>query len=98
MVALGALKYSPEFTDFLNTNEELTPGAKNEMEIRANSIWVVELIKREMLRLVALQGIQREGADPINSIVIDFYLWTYAKQFSDKMKHVPIHKIRTIFY
>jgi len=36
--------------------------------------------------------------DPINAIVIDFYLWTYAKAHAQDMKHIPIHKTRTIFY
>jgi hypothetical protein len=35
---------------------------------------------------------------PINSIVIDFYLWDTAKRDSEKMSHIPIHKIRSIFY
>lgn len=39
-----------------------------------------------------------EITDPVNAIVIDFYLWTYAKAQSHAMKHIPIHKTRTIFY
>lgn len=39
-----------------------------------------------------------ETTDPVNAIVIDFYLWTYAKDQSEAMKHIPIHKPKTIFY
>jgi hypothetical protein len=38
--------------------------------------------------------------EPLNAIAIDFFLWNYAKQQADnpRMKSLPIHKIRTIFY
>lgn len=35
---------------------------------------------------------------PLNAIVIDFYLWTYAKANSEQMKHIPIHKTKSVFY
>jgi len=93
---LGAIKYSESLTKFLESNVELTPGDRRELEIRAASIWSVELIKREMLKLA--ENLNESNKDPINSIVIDFYLWTYAKQFGKEMKNIPIHKIRTIYY
>lgn len=34
----------------------------------------------------------------VNSVMIDFYLWDYAKANSAKMDHLPIHHTRSIFY
>jgi hypothetical protein len=39
-----------------------------------------------------------EGGAPLNAIVIDFYLWTFAKEHGHAMKHIPIHKTRSVFY
>ena len=36
--------------------------------------------------------------DQINSIVIDYFLWDYAKDHSAEMEHIPIHRTRCIFY
>ena len=35
---------------------------------------------------------------PVNSVLIDFYLWDQAKQKNEELKHIPIHKTKTIFY
>mmetsp|Transcript_44738 Transcript_44738/g.112774 ORF Transcript_44738/g.112774 Transcript_44738/m.112774 type:complete len:105 (+) Transcript_44738:210-524(+) len=35
---------------------------------------------------------------PLNSIVLDFYLWDYAKLHSAEMASFPIHRTRSIYY
>lgn len=72
-----------------------TPGELMELEIRAGSIKAVEVIKKEMKKLFSENDLDRS---PINSILIDFYLWDYAKAHHEEMKDIPIHKIRTIYY
>ncbi|KAJ2823280.1 hypothetical protein GGI24_003717, partial [Coemansia furcata] len=47
----------------------LPPGHAWEIEIRGNSIWAVECIKRCI----------EESGTPVNAILIDFYLWDYSK-------------------
>lgn len=99
----GAIKYSDRLLDLLKTNPFLAPGSREECEIRAASIWSVELVRRRLMELHNDQALQ-VGEDeatkpaPINAIVIDFYLWDYAKAFSAKMDHIPIHKTMTHFY
>ncbi|KAJ2489970.1 hypothetical protein IWW37_003518 [Coemansia sp. RSA 2050] len=59
-----------------------------EIEIRGNSIWAVECIKRCM----------EESGVRVNAILIDFYLWDYSKEHPEEMKEIPIHLTRSINY
>ena len=34
----------------------------------------------------------------VNSILIDQYLWCYRREHAEKMKTIPYHKVRSIFY
>jgi hypothetical protein len=90
----GAIEYSSELLTRLREDPYLPAKDPQEIEIRGNSIWSVELVKQKMIE--KMKG--TEITDPVNAIVIDFYLWTYAKAQSHAMQHIPIHKTRTIFY
>lgn len=79
------LKYSDELLDLLNKNPHLEVGSEVECEIRGNSIAAVEKLKNYL-------------SSNANAVLIDFCLWDYAKQYEDKMKHIPIHKTLGIFY
>lgn len=75
--------------------ELLSPGDRREVEIRGCSIWSVELIKERLCKLVQ----ERDGQTcAINSAIIDFYLWPYAKQRHNEMAHIPIHHTRSVYY
>lgn len=40
-----------------------------------------------------------EGEEqPLNGVVIDFFLWGYAKKHSTEMRYIPIHRVRSIYY
>ncbi|XP_011670677.2 queuosine salvage protein [Strongylocentrotus purpuratus] len=93
----GVLSYSDALKKRLEDETKLfTPGERLEVEIRGCSIWAVELILQEMRRI---RGEDLKKGDVIvNSIIIDFYLWTYCKDHRDVMAHIPIHKIRSIYY
>ncbi|KAJ2687782.1 hypothetical protein IWW39_002662 [Coemansia spiralis] len=97
----GALEYSPRLWEHLRESEKtlkqlgeakspglLPSGHPWEVEIRGNSIWAVECIKRCM---------EEEGTH-VNAILIDFYLWDYSKEHSEEMKEIPIHLTRSINY
>ncbi|KAI8324214.1 hypothetical protein GQ54DRAFT_79689 [Martensiomyces pterosporus] len=103
----GALEYSPRLLEFLSRSEQAvrqklesgvqasppTPGLLPsghpwELEIRGNSIWAVERIR---------QAIVSKGVH-VNAILLDFYIWDYAKENSEAMKDIPIHLTRSIFY
>uniref|UniRef100_A0A3Q2UQ55 Queuosine 5'-phosphate N-glycosylase/hydrolase n=1 Tax=Fundulus heteroclitus TaxID=8078 RepID=A0A3Q2UQ55_FUNHE len=95
LVYLGVLQYSDALMQALKNGELLLSGDPREVEIRGCSIWSVELIKERLHKLMK----ERDGAVcNINSAVIDFYLWPYAKQHHKEMAHIPIHHTRCIYY
>lgn len=99
LVYFGALKYSDNLLSRLADDPFLPKSSREECEIRAGSIWSVELVRRRALQILKDKfNYTESSSNPFNAIVIDFYLWDYAKAFSSKMDHIPIHKTTTIFY
>uniref|UniRef100_A0A3Q0R424 Queuosine 5'-phosphate N-glycosylase/hydrolase n=1 Tax=Amphilophus citrinellus TaxID=61819 RepID=A0A3Q0R424_AMPCI len=95
LVYLGALRYSDTLMQVLKNGELLSSGDRREVEIRGCSILCVELIKDRLCKLVQ----ERDGQPcSVNSVIIDFYLWPYAKQHHKEMAHIPIHHTRCIYY
>ncbi|XP_058245980.1 queuosine salvage protein [Hemibagrus wyckioides] len=95
LVYLGALRYSDALMEALKKGELLSSGERREVEIRGCSIWCVEKIKNHLWKLVR----ERDGKScAINSALIDFYLWPYAKQHHEEMAHIPIHHTRCVYY
>eukprot|EP00128_Syssomonas_multiformis_P007236 Colp12_sorted_trinity150504_noHs@10485 len=92
---LGLLSYSPQLLERMRSADLFQPGERLEVEIRGCSIWAVELLTREVLKLREAEG--RADVE-INSVILDFYIWDYSKRFKKEMDHIPIHKIRSIFY
>ncbi|KAJ2722816.1 hypothetical protein GGI07_003071 [Coemansia sp. Benny D115] len=93
----GVLSYSPKLLKFLenaqkhpqNTSSLLPSGHPWEIEIRGNSIWAVECIRNH---------IRETAGTSVNAILIDFYMWDYAKEHSEEMQDIPIHLTRSVFY
>ncbi|CEP10503.1 hypothetical protein [Parasitella parasitica] len=86
---LGLLHYSPQLIKKLENREYFPSGSEDEVEIRGNSIWAVELARCAISEI-----------DPtvnINAILIDFYIWDMAKEIQDQMT-VPTHCTRSCFY
>lgn len=79
-------------TPILHENERhmLAYGDPREVEIRGASIWVVEMILKAMR--------ERNPDMVVNAIMIDFYLWDFAKKSAHLMSHIPIHLTRSIYY
>ncbi|XP_034026340.1 queuosine salvage protein isoform X2 [Thalassophryne amazonica] len=95
LVYLKVLCYSDVLMQSLKDGEVLSSGDRREVEIRGCSVWSVELIKSRLCKLVQ----ERDGQTcNINSAVIDFYLWPYAKQHHKEMAHIPIHHTRSVYY
>ena len=69
-------------------------GSREEMEIRAASIYSVELVKRKLNELLA----GNTDIKPANAILIDFYLWDYAQDYKQAMSVLPIHYTYSVFY
>ncbi|XP_043939620.1 queuosine salvage protein [Protopterus annectens] len=96
LVYLGAMKYSDELMKKLKEGVMFQSGDCLEVEIRGCSIWCVELIRDQMLELLAEKG--KKAADGINAVLVDFYLWYYAREHRTEMADIPIHCIRCIYY
>ncbi|XP_066897363.1 queuosine 5'-phosphate N-glycosylase/hydrolase isoform X2 [Kogia breviceps] len=96
LVYLGALKYSDELLEKLLKGEVLSYGNRQEVEIRGCSLWCVELIRDCLLELTEKKGEKTSGE--INSILLDYFLWDYARDHREDMKGIPFHRTRCIYY
>lgn len=92
----GVIKYSNHLLQILQSNTIIDSCSNYEIEIRSASIFSVELVREKVELLISLSNVKSDIN--LNSILIDFYLWDYAKSHSENMKHIPIHKTITKFY
>ncbi len=81
----GILRYTPALADKVDHKVLLPAGSSEEVEIRAHTVWAVELLRQEMHML---------GFD-LPSYRIDWLLWS-ASQASGQMR--PYHRTLTIYY
>lgn len=95
LVHFGAMEYSEKLNKLLSTNHTFMNGDQEEMEIRGCSIHAVELIKEELKS----QSVNfNKETLPINSAMIDYFLWEYRRRFATDLAKVPYHKVRCIYY
>ena len=81
----GVLEYSPQLLQKIKNETLITASSREEVEIRANTIWAVEILKKDLVKL---------GRN-LPSFQIDWILWN----MSQKIKlSTPYHKTRTIYY
>ena len=83
---MGVIKYNSELATMIDNGELLKNGSREEIEIRCNTIWAGELIRR---------GLNSMSIN-VSSIQIDSWLWRYAKTFENTLP--PAHKVNTTFY
>jgi len=83
---VGVLDYSQGLAEKVDRLIYLDPGSGEEVEIRANTIWAVELIRREMLRL----------GKGVTASEIDWLLWNLGQH--DRFRAKPYHRTVTLFY
>lgn len=83
---LGILKYSDELATLIDEGKEIEHDSEMEVEIRANMLYAIELIKEKL---------HQKGIN-MNSVQIDNALWLLSKnkEFKDK----PHHLTKTIYY
>ena len=82
----GVLEYNEELSEKLNKRELIPSGSEEEIEIRANAIWAIELLKGELNK----NGIK------LKSFEVDWVLWNLAQNEHIDLK--PYHLTETIFY
>lgn len=86
MRRFGIIEYTDELTKKIDNKIELPHDSREEIEIRANTVWAVELMKEEIIK--------RDSE--ITSMGIDDHLWLASQEkFADEK---PYHRTRTIAY
>ena len=83
---LGILEYDDELAAQVDARRELPAGSPEEIEIRAHTVWAVELLRREL---------ERRGAR-LHSFELDRLLWHLGQR--DEFRAKPYHRTRTIYY
>lgn len=82
----GVIQYTPELARKVDSTVELASGSEEEVEIRAMTVWAIELLAQHMRK----RGIE------VNSLQIDHALWFRGRQKSPNDK--PYHHTRTVWY
>ncbi|KAK0741817.1 hypothetical protein B0T21DRAFT_360177 [Apiosordaria backusii] len=88
---MGCLQYSPPLETAIRLKRDIPSGSNWEIQLRACSIWCVELIRREIVK-------ENPGAK-VNAILIDFFLYDTIKEMEEEgSETVPHHRTRSIWY
>jgi hypothetical protein len=82
----GVFEYTSGLAEKVDGMNHLDPGSEEEVEIRANTIWAVELIRQQMKRL----------GKEVLAIEIDWLLWNLGQE--DRFRAKPYHRTVTTFY
>ncbi|KAF2704567.1 hypothetical protein K504DRAFT_389886 [Pleomassaria siparia CBS 279.74] len=89
--SLGCISYSPVLEKRIRGYGIIEPGHPWELQIRGCSIWAVELLRREILKL--------ESDAKVNAVLLDFFLYDLAKEREKNGDEViPHHRTRSIWY
>ena len=83
---LGALRYHPSLAETIQRYELIPPGDEREIEIRAATVWAVEL-----LRISLAQRGKR-----LNAFEIDWLLWNASQSMPTDAE--PYHRTLTVYY
>ncbi|MDP3882068.1 MAG: queuosine salvage family protein [Nanoarchaeota archaeon] len=83
---LGIIGYRGELADRIDSKQEIPAGSKEEIEIRANQIWAVEYIRREL----------QPRMPGINAVKIDNWLWIKGQSRPLESRH-PHRTVTTAY-
>lgn len=83
---MGLLGYIASFAEKVDHRFLLPAGSREEVEVRANTVWAVELLRR---------GLARHGTD-LMAYQLDWWLWNEAQRFGPADR--PYHLVRTVNY
>lgn len=99
--SLGCLMYSPPLESRIRRLSKIENGENCEIELRGNSIWCVELIRRQIVSQYP------EAKNRVNAILIDFFLYDLCKEREREIEQpemdidnemMPHHRTRSIWY
>lgn len=83
---IGVFEYAPGLAEKVDRMIKLEPGSEEEVEIRANTIWAVELIRQEM----------KLFGKEVTASGIDWLLWNLGQE--DRFRAKPYHRTVSTFY
>ena len=83
---VGILQYNPSLEHTVDNGILFEAGSPEEIEIRANTIWAVELIRQQLTQM----------GKKLRAFEIDWILWNLGQQREFKEK--PYHRAITIYY
>ena len=82
---MGALTYLPSLAEKVDNRFLLPALSREEVEIRAGTVWAVELLR---------QALARNGAD-LTAYQLDWWLWNESQSWTGM---APYHLSRTVYY
>lgn len=82
----NVLVYAPELAAKIDAYEPISAGSEEEIEIRAATVWAVEMLRRALEQ----HGISRPAS------AIDYRLWAESQAHTAGER--PYHRTRTIYY
>ena len=94
LVAFNVLQYSDELKNLLKTRTPVQPGDELESEIRGMSIYGCDQILEQVEEMAMEAGRQIE----VNAILVDYFLWEWARDNRPLVDELPFHRCRTIYY
>lgn len=83
---LGIMHYGESLAKKVDQKALLEPGSAEEVEIRANTLWTVELIRQQL----------ECTGKVLRAFEIDWILWNMGQE--DAFRQKPYHRTRTVFY
>ncbi len=89
LLHLGLLRYDDALLARLRAGEPLPPGDPAEVAIRAGSVQAVEALRA---------ALAARGRADLHAVLLDFFLWDYAKAHAAALAAHPIHHTRSIWY
>jgi len=104
---LRILDYPPSLVEVLKGHAPVPHGSQEELSIRAASILAVDEIRNEISGMEDSENARRERGVDVSSVLIDFYLWDFAKRIEageDSVEGIktqlalPAHRTRSIWY
>ncbi|KAI2631644.1 hypothetical protein GGS21DRAFT_153813 [Xylaria nigripes] len=91
LATFGCISYSPPLQSLITKKSIIESGSSYEVQLRACTIWCVELLRREIKR--------QHPEAKVNAILIDFFLYDTMKLMEAEGKEtMPHHCTRSIWY
>lgn len=97
LVHFDSLEYNEELMSTLKSDKILKNGDPMEVEIRGASIYIVEQVKDQVLKILN-EKYPEISKDHVNSILIDHFLWDYRRQNAQELEYIPFHKVLSVYY